>query len=120
MISGIGRRGFLASLAALPVLGLIARGAQAHNGVILGRIHEVQMKGLAFTPARIKAKVGDGIRWSNADLAPHTATATDKSWDTGPITNGKNVTIEVTEVMTGTYKCKFHPHMLGEILVSAA
>ncbi len=75
------------------------------------------MKGLAFALARIEAKVGDGIRWTNADLAPHTATATDKSWDTGPIKKGESATVEVTEGMTGTCTCRFHPHMRGEVVV---
>ena len=124
MISPVGRRGFLARLAALPTLclpafGLITRSARADDAVIDGQIHEVGMKGLAFAPARIEARVGDGIRWTNADLVPHTATATDKSWDTGPIKKGESVTVEVTEGLTGTYKCKFHPHMLGEIVVIA-
>ncbi len=120
MTARIGRRGFLSALAALPVLGLTHRRVWADNGVIQGAVHEVGIKGMAFAPARIAVRVGDSIRWTNADIVPHTASATDGGWDTGPIKKGESVTVEVSQSMTSTYKCRFHPKMTGGFEIVAA
>ena len=40
---------------------------------------KVEMKGIGFTPAKISAKVGDTIEWTNKDFVVHSATARDKS-----------------------------------------
>lgn len=73
------------------------------------------MQGMKFVPATIMAKSGDGIRWTNLDLAPHTATATDARWTSPTLKKGETFTLEVTASMAGTYKCHFHPQMAGEI-----
>ncbi len=56
-------------------------------------------------------KPGDTIIWTNQDIAPHTATALDDSWDTGTITKGKSKNILVTENFLPQYFCRFHPQM---------
>ncbi len=96
---------------------LVAPRALAHNGVIHGEIHEVVVEGLRFVPERVEARLGDGIRWINRDLAPHTATATDGRWDTGRLNRGDEAAIEVTEDLAGPYFCRFHPHMKGEVII---
>ena len=77
--------------------------------------HEVSIKALKFKPKNIKVKVGDTIRWTNEDIAPHTATALEASWDTGEMLKGDSRTVTVTEGMETKYFCVFHPHMKGAI-----
>ena len=77
--------------------------------------HEIEIKSFVFHPILIQARVGDTIRWTNSDLAPHTATADEFGWDTGSLERGETGEIQVTEGMEITYFCTFHPHMQGLI-----
>ena len=79
------------------------------------KTHEVAIKSFKFEPKQIAVKVGDTIRWTNKDLAPHTATATEGEWDTGEIVRGESRSVVITEEMEGSYFCAFHPHMKGTI-----
>ncbi|MEO9824156.1 MAG: cupredoxin domain-containing protein [Paracoccaceae bacterium] len=78
-------------------------------------MHEVLIKSFTFEPATIQAKIGDTIRWTNEDLAPHTATADEFGWDTGELAKGASVEVVVTKGMETSYFCVFHPHMKGSI-----
>lgn len=102
------RRGVLGGLAGLA---FAATGTAAHEGLGCGEMHEVEIRGFAFTPDVLKVAEGDSIRWTNRDLAPHTATAMDGAWDTGPIAEGQSVTLAVKAGMAGPYHCLFHPSM---------
>ena len=77
--------------------------------------HEVQIQKFAFEPARITVKTGDKIKWTNVDLAPHTATADAFGWDTGELVRGQSGEVTVTADMETSYFCVFHPHMKGQI-----
>lgn len=79
------------------------------------RNHDITITSFQFEPKHIVVKVGDMIRWTNADLAPHTATAMDASWDTGEIVKDASQSVTVTEGMESSYFCAFHPHMKGTI-----
>ncbi len=78
-------------------------------------VHEVQIHAFKFDPQTVQARVGDAIRWTNQDLAPHTATADEFGWDTEEISKGEFVEIVVTKGMETSYFCAFHPHMKGTI-----
>lgn len=112
----IDRRQMLAGLLGAAPL-LLARRGLAHNGVVHGRTHAVEIRGMRFVPATLAVAVGDAITWTNADLAPHSATALDGSWDTGRLAKGESATIDVTEGMTGSYRCRFHPQMKADFTV---
>ena len=79
------------------------------------KTHEVTIDSFEFDPMRIVANIGDTIRWTNRDLAPHTATAIEGGWDTGEIVKGDHRSIVVSEGMETNYHCAFHPHMKGAI-----
>ncbi len=79
--------------------------------------HLVEIQGFKFHPDKLRVRAGDRITWSNRDIAPHTATAKDESWDTGEITKGQTRSLSVTPDMSGVYYCRFHPQMTGEILI---
>lgn len=78
-------------------------------------VHTVAIRSLKFKPRVVQARIGDTIRWTNSDVAPHTATADEFGWDTGEIAKGQSGEITVTEGMETSYFCAFHPHMKGEI-----
>ncbi|CAG1013459.1 MAG: copper-binding protein [Rhizobiaceae bacterium] len=106
---GFGRGlGAALSLAGLPVI------ARAHSGT-----HEVEvrMASFAFDPASVEVLVGDSITWTNADLAPHTATAEDGTWDTGTLERGGRGRITFDAPGDYSYFCAYHPHMKGTVTV---
>lgn len=78
-------------------------------------VHHVKMKRLNFDPKVVRVKVGDVIRWTNADVAPHTATAVEFGWDTQGIEKGESGDITVSADMELNYVCAYHPHMKGTI-----
>ena len=80
--------------------------------------HTIDIAGFKFAPNPITVSLGDTIVWVNNDIVPHTATASDDSWDTGTLpTNGEG-SVTVTKGMTGTYFCRHHPGMTGTVLLS--
>ncbi len=95
--------------AAVPTLS--RKNAQAAEPVV----HNVRIKAFAFAPDHIEVSIGDTIRWTNEDLAPHTATADEFGWDTEEIMANASAEIVVTEGMETTYFCAFHPNMKGAI-----
>jgi plastocyanin len=80
----------------------------------------VTIKNFAFSPATSSIHVGDTITWSNNDVAPHTATASDHSFDTGTINKGKSASHTFSKAGTFAYICSIHPSMHGTITVAAA
>ena len=72
-----------------------------------------------FTPDQVHLKPGDVVIWKNHDLVPHTATATDGSWDSGTIESGGSWRMVVTEAMMGDYYCVFHPTMLAKLHIQS-
>ena len=80
----------------------------------------VVIKNFQFKPGKSTVHVGDTITWTNQDVAPHTATAKDKSWDTGTIKQGKTGSHTFTTAGTIPYICTIHPNMHGTVVVLAA
>ncbi len=83
------------------------------------RSHKIEIAGFVFTPQTIEVKRGDSITWINRDIAPHTATGSDGSWDSGTINKGESKTIVVSSDMDLSYLCSFHPTMRAEIVVKS-
>lgn len=81
--------------------------------------HRVAIRAFTFEPAILEVRPGDTVIWTNEDFVPHTATAADKSWDTGRIDKGKSVRVAVSGDMTSDYFCRFHPAMKARISLSS-
>jgi plastocyanin len=85
-------------------------------GVVRADIIQVKIEKLAFVPAEVTARVGDTIEWVNADFVAHTATARNGAWDVLiPVNTKRNAVLK--DEVTIDYYCKFHPNMMGKILV---
>ncbi|MFZ0495372.1 MAG: cupredoxin family copper-binding protein [Methylocella sp.] len=71
---------------------------------------------LVFSPADLKAKVGDTITWINRDIVAHTATARG-DWDV-MIPVNKSASLVLTKAGIVAYYCRFHPNMKGRITIA--
>jgi plastocyanin len=82
------------------------------------RTIRVDIHGFQFVPARVDAHVGDTIEWTNRDFAPHTASDAAGKWTTATLNNGATGRTVVRTAGTFTYRCNFHQHMNGTIVVT--
>ena len=105
--------GTLAGAAASLLFGL--RRGRAQGDV---RIHRVEIRKFAFVPAALTISPGDRVAWTNHDIAPHTATAKDGSWNTDRLDRGETQSVTFAEPGRSSYFCAFHPHMTAEITVA--
>jgi plastocyanin len=61
--------------------------------------------------------VGDTIRWTNADSAPHTSTGRNREWDSGTLSQGSAFSETFSTAGSFEYYCEIHPSMVGTITV---
>ena len=78
--------------------------------------HIVEITGFEFKPANLKVRAGDTVTWINRDIAPHTATAENESWDTGQIDRGQQNSVVIDRNTSQAYFCRFHPAMKGRLI----
>ena len=80
----------------------------------------VSMIDYAYEPASVQVDVGGSITFVNdGPDEPHTATASDGSWDTGEVAVGGSSTITFSRAGTFPYICALHPNMKGSVTVLA-
>lgn len=99
-------------------LGLTVLGGTVSSATELPATHTVTIKKFEYVPGALSVRAGDTIDWVNEDIVPHTATARDRSWDTGEIKPGESATIPITEVFSPEYFCVYHPMMEGSVVLS--
>jgi len=99
---------------ALMIVGLSAysRSARAHADAT-----EIVIQNFAFEPSTLTIKVGEKVTWINRDDEPHTATATDKRFNSKTLENGDRFSTEFNAPGTYKYYCALHPKMTGQIIV---
>jgi len=88
-----------------------AADAPGHNAKIV----DVSMRTFKFLSPVVNIKVGDKVRFTNTDNAPHTATG--KEFDTGTLNQGESKTITFDTPGVYEYQCNFHTTMKGKIIV---
>ncbi len=76
---------------------------------------DIDIRGMAFSPAHAEVSPGDTVVWTNHDIVPHTATVAG-SFDSGTLNQGASARMLVTQAGTFSYTCTFHPTMKGEIV----
>jgi plastocyanin len=103
-------RNLLGALIAIVLIALAGAAGQ-------GTRHTVTIEGVQFNPAELLVHLGDRIVWVNKDLFPHTATANDKTFDSGSIAVDASWSYTVTKKGEVEYSCTFHPTMKGKIKV---
>ncbi|MDQ2655251.1 MAG: plastocyanin/azurin family copper-binding protein, partial [Chloroflexota bacterium] len=78
----------------------------------------VSIRDLTYDPSPLQIAVGTTVTWTNNDPIPHTATATDGSFDTGTIGPGESASVTFNTPGSSAYVCLYHPNMSGAIEVS--
>lgn len=84
------------------------------------RSAEVEIEDFSYRPDPVTIEEGGKVIWKNRDSAPHTATATGGSFDTGTIEEDKIKSETFKEPGTYEYVCSIHPQMHGTVEVVAA
>jgi len=79
--------------------------------------HTVVIEGMKFVPDSIAVKAGDTVVWVNKDLFPHTATAQDRTFDSGELAANVSWKYIVSKPGKYAYVCTLHPTMKGTIVV---
>lgn len=122
----------------LAILGVVALGASADNGVF-AQSDKVQativsgastMTDTAYSPNPINVKVGQTVVWTNDDSAFHTVTSgtvggadVGKEFDSGLAgptaltTKGKTFEHKFDAAGEFPYHCTLHPAMVGKVVV---
>lgn len=77
----------------------------------------VHMHDFAFDPLTVTIPAGGTVEWVNDDTVEHSATADDKSWDSGELGAGKSWTHEFAKAGTYAYYCDDHTFMKATIVV---
>ena len=81
------------------------------------RTHAVTIRSFAFVPAELTVSLGDTVFWSNGDFVPHSATATDSTWDSKSIDANAGWRLVASTAGRHEYYCVFHPAMKATITV---
>ena len=79
--------------------------------------HRISIQGFHYLPDSLTVRVGDTVRWTNADLVPHTATAQSNDLDSRSIESRKDWRFVAARAGTYRYACAFHPDMRGTLVV---
>ncbi|GAA1943153.1 cupredoxin domain-containing protein [Kitasatospora viridis] len=112
-----------AVLLALALSACSSGGAQggAQGGATTGSSSagaRITIKNFLFAPAALTVHPGDRVTVVNEDSTAHTATATDKSFDTGDIAPGTSATF-TAPAKPGSYPyiCTIHQYMHATLTV---
>lgn len=77
----------------------------------------INIEDYAFGPDEITVAVGTKVTWVNKDKIPHTATADDKSFNSGMLDQGKEFSYVFSTPGTFGYYCIPHPKMKARVVV---
>lgn len=90
--------------------------AYKQNQTVVTKPNGVAIANFAFTPAVLTVSAGTKVTFTNSDGAVHTATASDKSFDSDRLAQGQSFSTTITK--PGTYYCSIHQYMTAEIKVA--
>ncbi len=79
--------------------------------------HIIEIHKMKFQTKSLDVKIGDTVTWINKDVVPHTATAKDKSWDSGRLNKGEGFTLTITDTTALGYFCFYHRQMKAALII---
>lgn len=79
--------------------------------------HIVSIQHYKYMPEVLTIPVGDTIEWKNSDDVPHTATSTQKGFDSGNLPTGGTWEFHTTKPGEYFYYCTYHPNMKAKVIV---
>ena len=100
------------AIAAFAMMALCASAAAADQAGVT-----IKMTQEAFVPAQLTVMAGVPITWINNDTVPHSVTAQDGTFDSGPILAGKTFSWTPKHAGDVAYHCIFHPSMTASLTV---
>jgi len=107
-----------AALAGLLLAAVLAFGLGSAAVPAEPKVHVVAIDSMQFSPAEITVRPGDTVEFRNLDLVPHTVTERDTRWfDSGMIAKGGTLKLVCNEPGLISYRCIYHPSMMGTITV---
>ena len=77
----------------------------------------VDIRDFVYFPADLTINAGARVTWVNYDSAPHTATGTTDSWDTGRLDRDERAAVVFDRAGSFPYFCVYHPNMKGVVTV---
>ena len=77
----------------------------------------ISMQKEAFVPASMTVAPGTHVTWTNTDTVPHSVTAADNRFDSGPVLPGKSFEWIAGGSGAVNYHCIFHPSMTATLTV---
>jgi plastocyanin len=77
----------------------------------------VKIRNFKFEPANLAIAVGKTVQFINIDEEPHTATATDGTFDSKALDTNQTWNYTATKQGTYPYICSVHPFMKGTLTV---
>jgi len=80
-------------------------------------LHRVVIRGFKFDPASLSIAAGDTVEWLNADLVPHTSTASSGRWNSNSIVPDSSWRAVLTTPGREPYGCTLHPNMRAQVEV---
>ena len=80
----------------------------------------VHIQNFKFVPAALTVTPGTVVTFINDDQAPHTVTATNKSFDSEGLDTNQKWAHTFVKSGTFAYFCEMHPYMHGTVTVKAA
>ncbi len=84
-----------------------------------GGVVAIQMKGTAFKPPQVTAKVGQTVKWTNEDPFDHNVKAdAGENFKSKAFGQGKTYAYKLDKAGTISYECTIHPGMKGTITVT--
>jgi len=78
--------------------------------------NSIDILDFAFNPDTVTVTKGTTVTWTNKDSAQHTVTGTAFTSET--LSQGQSYSFTFNEAGTFEYHCKFHPNMLGKVIVT--
>ena len=81
-------------------------------------VHIIEIHKMKFQTKLIQVHIGDTVTWVNKDIVPHTATARDKSWDSGQLKKGESFTLTITKDTDLDYYCFYHRQMKAKLVLA--
>lgn len=94
--------------------------AEAQPAAAAAPDHQVDIMNYQFGDGKqLVVKVGETVRWTNHDSAPHTVTTTKgpTDFDSGTLKQGDSWSYTFTKAGTYEYYCAVHPDMVGSVKV---
>lgn len=111
----IARRSLLRASLGAGIVVLIS--SRAHLRAAEGA--EIAIDNFTFAPTPLTVKVGMSVTWVNHDDIPHSILCPDARIHSHPLDTNDSFTFQFQKAGKFNYICGLHPHMHGQVVVTA-